>query len=110
MVVRYRAGRSDWRSGGTVSWPAVAKDRLFLSYTTNGRCGDPPTVVVGWFGPRNRSVFGWDEETVPRPVGIYVYLLGALGDSNTSLLLVFRFVLFSSPLTHRFCSRFFIHQ
>ena len=81
MMVRYRAGRSDWRSGGTVSWPAAAKDRLFLLYTTNGRCGDPPTVVVCWLA---RSVVGWEEESVPRPIGIYEYLLGALGESNTS--------------------------
>ena len=109
MVVRYRAGRSDWRSGGTVSCPAAAKDRLFLSYTTNGRCGDPPTVVVGWFGPRNRSVFGWDEETVPRPVGIYVYLLGALGDSNTSgALFLFRFFIAANPPV--LLPFFFIHQ
>ena len=71
--------------GAAVPYLGRRRRRIgFSSRTLPTDGGDPPTVVVGWFGPRNRSVVGWEEETVPRPVGIYVYLLGALGDSNAS--------------------------
>ena len=111
MVVRYRAGRSDWRSVGAVSWPAAAKDRLFLMYTTNGRCGDPPTVVVGWLVHATARWWAGKRNRCPVPSG-YMSIYSVPLEKATHLVLFFRFVLFFSSLalTTRFYSRFSIHQ
>ena len=71
IVVRCRAGRSDWRGGGTVSWPAAAKDRLFLSLhyqRTVRRSSDGGGWLVAL-----RTVCSWLGRGMgPGPVGICV--------------------------------------
>ena len=68
--------------GAAVPYLGRRRRRIgFSSRTLPTDGGDPPTVVVCWLA---RSVVGWEEESVPRPIGIYGYLLGALGESNTS--------------------------
>ena len=93
MVVRYRAGRSDWRSGGTVSW----RRRRRIGFSSRTLPTDGAEILRRWWlaglvHATARCLAGM-RKRCPVPSG-YMCIYSVLLETATHLVLVFRFVLF----------------